>query len=310
MNQLIYYHRDKERTVMNWIGKKSIISIMLMVVIVLSAGCADQEEGQPFTIAVIPTQAEGDLQIAMSKLSGILMDKLDREVEIEVYPDYNAVVEAMNFEQVDMAFFGPLTYVIAHHESGAEAIVTQLINGSPFYHSYIITHVDQPWNSLEELLSDLHNVSFAFGDPNSTSGSLIPGMELKERGVYTDPNDHQFEEVRFTGSHDVTALAVENKQIDSGAVDSAIYDVLVAQGKVDGDQIKIIWKSAELFQYPWAVKKGTDQTTIDQLREAFLAIEDKQILDAFGASAFAKAENKDYESIRKAAEQEGRLRAE
>jgi phosphonate transport system substrate-binding protein len=295
---------------MYWIGKKSIIIIMFIVLIVLSVGCAGQEKEKPFTIAVIPTQAEGDLQIAMSKLSGILKEKLDREVEIEVYPDYNAVVEAMNFEQVNMAFFGPLTYVIAHHESGAEAIVTQLINGSPFYHSYIITHVDHPWNSLEELLGDSQNVSFAFGDPNSTSGSLIPGMELKERGVYTDPNDHQFEEVRFTGSHDVTALAVENKQIDSGAVDSAIYDVLVAQGKLDGDQIKIIWKSAELFQYPWAVKKGTDQTTIDQLREAFLAIEDKQILDAFGASAFAKAENKDYESIRKAAEQEGRLRAE
>lgn len=299
---------------MNWIGKKVSMLIMLTIIIALAAGCGSQTNESPgqaaadFKIAVIPSQNQGDMQTAMNKLAGILKEKLNRNVTIQVYPDYNGVVEAMNFGQVDMAYLGPLTYVIAHHNSGAEAIVTQLIKGKPYYHSYIITHKDHPWNSLDDLLKDSKNNSFAFGDPNSTSGSLIPGIELKKRGVYTDPNTHQFKELRFTGSHDVTALAVQNKQVDAGAIDSAIYDMLVEQKKVDGNQIKVIWKSDDLFQYPWAVKKGTDQQTIDQLREAFLGVQDAEVLHAFGASGFTKAENKDYEAIRAAAEQQGLLK--
>lgn len=299
---------------MNRIGKKVAILIMLTFIIALAAGCGSQTKESPgqtaaeFKIAVIPQQNQGDMQTAMNKLAGILEDKLNRNVTIRVYPDYNGVVEAMNFGQVDMAYFGPLTYVIAQHDSGAEAIVTQLIKGKPYYHSYIITNKDHPWNSLDDLLKDSKNTSFAFGDPNSTSGALIPGIELKKRGVYTDPNSHQFKEVRFTGSHDVTALAVQNKQVDAGAIDSAIYDMLVEQKKVDGNRIKVIWTSEDLFQYPWAVKKGTDQQTIDQLREAFLGVQDEDILHAFGASGFTKAENKDYEAIRAAAEQQGLLK--
>lgn len=319
---------------MKRIGSIVILFITLIAVIFTAAGCGAQtnntaanstqagnaqtdetaqakkdntQKNEKFTLAVIPQQSQGDMQVAMDKLAGILQEKLGREVSITVYPDYNGVVEAMNFGQVDMAYFGPLTYVIAHHESGAEAIVTQLIKGSPFYYSYIITHKDKSWNTLEDLLKDSKNVSFAFGDPNSTSGSLIPGIELKQRGAYTDPDQHQFKEVRFTGSHDITALAVQNGQIDAGAIDSAIFDMLVEQNKIDGSQFKIIWKSEKLFQYPWAVKKGTDQQTIDQLREAFLSVKDQQVLDAFGASAFTTAEDKDYEAIRAAAEEDGRL---
>lgn len=301
---------------MNWLRKKAVFFVMLTAVMALATGCgqiADKKKetsdqgADAFKIAVIPAQNQGDMQKAMNKLAGIIEEKLNRSVSMKVYPDYNGVVEAMNFGQVDMAYFGPLTYVIAHHDSGAEAIVTQLVKGEPFYYSYIITHKDHDWNSLDDLLKDPQNISFAFGDPNSTTGSLIPGIELKKRGVYTDPDHYQFKELRFTGSHDVTALAVQNKQIDAGAIDSAIFDSLVDQNKVDGKQFKVIWQSGKLFQYPWAVRKGTDQQTIDLLRETFLGITDEEILGAFGASGFTTAEDKDYEAIRVAAEKDGRL---
>jgi phosphonate transport system substrate-binding protein len=308
---------------MNYLYTKRIATLFTLVCLLfIAVGCGGgkqaAEEQQPsaeapaeqageFKIAVIPAQNQGDMQTAMNDLSAILEEKLSRDVTINVYPDYNGVVEAMNFGQMDMAFFGPLTYVIAHHQSGAEAVVTQLIKGQPFYYSYIITHKDSPYNSLDELLQDPSQISFAFGDVNSTSGSLIPGIELKNRGVYTDEVTHKFKDLRFTGSHDVTALAVENKQVDAGAIDSAIYDSLVEQGKIDGEQFKIIWKSAELFQYPWAVKKGTDEQTIQQLREAFIGITNENILNAFGASGFVEAKNEDYEAIRQAAEKEGKL---
>jgi phosphonate transport system substrate-binding protein len=266
---------------------------------------ADKPEA--LTIGVIPSLNQGNMQNAVNKLGQHLEAEVGIPVKIDVYPDYNGVVEAMNFGKVNMAFFGPLTYVIAHHQSGAEAIMTQLIKGDPFYYSYIITHKDAPYNSLDDLLNKSGEVAFAFGDPNSTSGSLIPSIELKDRGVYRSATDHDFKNVIFTGSHDATALAIENKQMDAGAIDSAIFNMLKENKKINGDAFKVIWQSDKLFQYPWAVK-DIDKDTTDKIQQAFLAVKDQEILDAFGASAFTKATNADYEAIRKAAEMEGRLK--
>ncbi|WP_261133735.1 phosphate/phosphite/phosphonate ABC transporter substrate-binding protein [Bacillus sp. Marseille-Q3570] len=291
--------------------KKSFAMVIVFLLAVLAAcGGSDEKEGsdqkgEELTIGVIPSQTEGEMQGAMDKLQEKLSNELDREVKIDTYPDYNGVVEAMNYEKIDMAFFGPLTYVIAHEKSGAEAIITQLVDGEPFYHSYIITHKDHPYESLEDLLKESKEVDFAFGDPNSTSGSLIPSIELKDRNVYTDKDKHKFKTVRFTGSHDATSLAVQNKQVTAGAVDSAIYNQLVEAGTIDGDQLKVIWESDKLFQYPWAVNKGMDDDTKKKLQEVFVGIEDEEILDAFGASGFTEASNEDYESIRKAAIKQG-----
>lgn len=294
--------------------KKTFFLILTISIILILAACGNSNEdsaassddnNKPFTIGVIPVQTEGAMENAMTKLQKILNKKLDRDVSVEVYPDYNGVVEAMNYDKIDMAYFGPLTYVVAHAKSGVQAIITQLIDGEPFYHSYIITNSDNPWNSLDELLANPEKINFAFGDPSSTSGSLIPGIELEERGVYKNENKYKFNSARFTGSHDATALAVQNKQVDAGAIDSAIFNQLVESGKVDGDKVKVIWKSDKLFQYPWAVHKNTDKETSDKLIKAFLAIEDKEILDAFGATGFTKATNEDYESIREAAIKQG-----
>lgn len=270
-----------------------------------SSGTGSEKEKETFTIGVIPVQTEGAMDTAMKKLQDVLSKELDREVAVEVYPDYNGVVEAMNYEKIDMAYLGPLTYVIAESSSNAKAIITQLIDGKPYYHAYIITHKDNPWNTLDEMLADSKEVNFAFGDPNSTSGSLIPSIELQNRDVYKSEDDNEFASVRFTGSHDATALAIQNKQVDAGAIDSAIYDQLVESGKIEGDQFKTIWKSEELFQYPWAVLESTDDATVKKLQDTFLAIEDPEILDAFGASGFTEASNEDYESIKQAAIKQG-----
>ncbi|WP_088006902.1 phosphate/phosphite/phosphonate ABC transporter substrate-binding protein [Indiicoccus explosivorum] len=266
---------------------------------------AAEVSDEPFTIGVIPAQTVGELEGAMTELQATLDEALAREVEIEVYPDYNGVVEAMNFDQIDMAYLGPLTYVIAQEQSNAKAIVTQLVGGEPFYHSYIITQADNEAETLEDLLADPSEVDFAFGDPNSTSGSLIPSIELQERGVYTDEDEHEFNSVRFTGSHDATAQAVANDQVTAGAIDSAIYNQLVEEGAISEEEVKVIWESEELFQYPWAVTEETDDETIEKIQEAFLAIENEEILNAFGADGFTKASPEDYESIRQAAIQQG-----
>jgi phosphonate transport system substrate-binding protein len=291
--------------------RKSIGALLLLLFTFALTACGGEDE-KVFKIGVIPAQTEGEMEEAMNKLKTTLAEKLDTydSVELTVYPDYNGVVEAMNYDKIDMAYFGPLTYVVANHESNAKAIVTQLIDGQPFYHSYMITHVDNKWNTMDEMIADVENVRFSFGDPSSTSGSLIPSIELKEQNVFKSENDYDFKSVQYSGSHDATAQLVLNKHVDVGAIDSAIYDALIASGSIDGSQFKVIWESAPLFQYPWAVHENTDEETVKLLQDTFVNIKDPVILKAFGATGFTTATDADYEAIRQAAIDQGVIEGE
>lgn len=75
--------------------------------------------------------------------------------------------------------------------------------------------------------------------------------------------------LRFT---DVTALTVQNGNKDVGAIDSAIYDILVKNGKIDEKKLKVIWKSQELFQYPWALEKNVSEEDMKLIQNAMLDI--------------------------------------
>ncbi|MBD2848171.1 phosphate/phosphite/phosphonate ABC transporter substrate-binding protein [Paenibacillus sp. IB182496] len=259
-------------------------------------------------IGVIPAQGSNQMEEGADKLAGILQEALGYEVRAEVYPDYNGVVEAMGADKVQMAYLGPLTYVEAHERYGVEAIVTQLIEGKPYYYSYLITQADSPYETFEDVEAHAADIRFAFGDISSTSGSLIPGIALKDAGLFESQQAHSFASVVYTGDHTATALAVQNGQQDIGAIDSAYFNNLVKQGTIDGDKLKIVWESEPLFQYPWAVTGGVGEQDRAIIRDAMLAIDDPVILSAFGgASGFTEAANADYAAIRDAAIADGRL---
>ncbi|WP_252312262.1 phosphate/phosphite/phosphonate ABC transporter substrate-binding protein [Sinobaca sp. H24] len=298
--------------------KKWLTAVSAGSVLVLGACGGGEEESQgggegeetqdTLEVAVIPAQSSGEMESGVQSLEDTLNESLDQEVSVETYPNYNAVVEALNYGELDLAYLGPLTYVIAHEESGAEAILTQEIDGEPYYYSYIITHVDQPWETLDEMLEDSGEVDFAFGSISSTSGSLIPGLELRERGAFESEQENEFASVRYTGSHDVTAQVVQSQDVDAGAIDSAIYNELVEEGAIDESQIRTIWESDQLYQYPWAVPEDMDDELKADIQEAFINIEDEEILNVFGgASAFVETDHSNYESITQAAEDFGML---
>lgn len=268
----------------------------------------DSNSDEIFEVAVIPSQSIGEMEEGLSRLENHLSEHMDMEVEVTHYPSYNAVVEALNYSHVDLAYFGPVTYLIAYEQSGAEAVVTQLIDGEPYYYSYIMTQPDAPWDTLDELLADVEEVDFAFGSQSSTSGFTIPGYELMQREVYENEGSYEFNSVRFTGSHDITANAIASGDVDAGAIDSAIFNALIEDGVIDEDDYKIIWTSEQLYQYPWAVPHDTNQERKEQIQEAFLAIEDEEILSIFGgADAFVEASHDEYDGILEAARVMGLL---
>lgn len=298
--------------------KKSILPIAGAALLLAACGANNEESSnnennnaaagnnasdeELYEVAVIPSQSIGEMEEGLTRLEEHLAESMGREVEVTHYPSYNAVVEAINFGHVDLAYFGPVTYLIAYEQSGAEAIITQNIDGEPYYYSYILTQPDAPWESLDDLVEDAGEVEFAFGSQSSTSGFAVPGYELMERGVYESESTYEFESVQFTGSHDITADAVSSGSVDAGAIDSAIFNALIEDGLINEDDYKILWESDQLYQYPWAVPADTDEETITAVQNAFMEIEDEEILSIFGgADSFVEASPEEYESILEAA---------
>jgi phosphonate transport system substrate-binding protein len=269
------------------------------------APATEQETGE-FKIAVIPSQSMGEMQTGLDNLEAHLTERLGREVVVEQYPNYNAVVEAINYNHIDLAFLGPLTYLIAHEQSGAQAIITQEVDGSPYYYSYIITQADSEWENLDDLLEDKAKVDFAFASISSTSGHLIPGLYLRQLGHYDSEDEHGFNSIQFAGSHDIVTTLVRDQTVDAGAVDSAILEALMKEDEAkDGtlrEDIKVLWQSEQLYQYPWVVPAETSEELIVQLQQAFAEIEDEEILRIFGgATRFVEADDSQYADVLEAA---------
>ncbi|WP_227940161.1 phosphate/phosphite/phosphonate ABC transporter substrate-binding protein [Alkalihalobacillus deserti] len=267
---------------------------------------AIEQDDSEFKIAVIPSQSMGEMQTGLDNLETHLTERLGRDVVVEQYPNYNAVVEAINYNHIDLAFLGPLTYVIAHEQSGAQAIITQEVDGSPYYYSYIITHSDREWEGLDDMLEDRADVDFAFASISSTSGHLIPGLHLRQHGYYNSEDDHEFNQMQFAGSHDIVTSLVQDHTVDAGAVDSAILEALMKEDDANGgtlrEDVKILWQSEQLYQYPWVVPADTNDTLITQLQQAYVEIEDEEILRIFGgATRFVKADDSQYADVLEAA---------
>lgn len=236
----------------------------------------------------------------MVKLGDLLSKGSGLDVEIQVGTNYAAVVEALRFGKIDGAYLGPFTYVVANAQTGAQAIITQNIKGKPYYYSYLIVPEESPIREIrdDQELAGLEGKRFAFGDPGSTSSSLIPRLALKNAGV--DPEKDI--QANFTGGHDKVLLAVANGQAEIGAIDSAIFENTLAKNfPKEFEKVRVVWKSVELYQYPWAVSSDLPTDTIQKLQQAFLNIKDREVLNAFGADGFVVADDSRYDDIRTAA---------
>lgn len=275
----------------------SVLLGSLLVMASLLSGCGQQQVGaatgpESLTIRVIPTQSKDKLGKAMDKLAEHLSKELQIPTKIEVLTNYQAVVAAMTNGKGDIAYFGPFTYAVAHEQSGAEAFVTQLVDGKPYYHSLMIVPKDSPLRSLDDVVGG--RVKFAFGDAASTSSHIVPRVHLKRAGY--DPEKEG--KAVFTGGHDKVLAAVANGTVAAGAIDSAIFATLEQKMPAEYGQVRVIWSSPELFQYPWAVSKDLPKELIPRLQAAFKNVTDQEILDAFGASGFTEASDSEYDDVR------------
>lgn len=281
--------------------KQGITSVCLMGIIAL-VGCsgsetatgdvAVKESPSKLVVALLPDENAATVIQDNDGLVKHLETSLDKEIELVVTTDYSSMIEAASNGRLDLAYFGPLSYVLAKTKSDLEPFAARLKGGSTTYTSIIIGSVDA---GVDEF-ADIEGKTVAFGDPASTSSRLFPELTLANEGLKSGEN---YEAV-FLGAHDAVALAVQSGNAQAGGLSRPIFESLVEKGSIDPEKVAIIAESEPIPQYPWTMRSDLDPALKDEIRTAFLELDDEAVLGPFKADGFAAMSDKDYDGIRKA----------
>lgn len=288
------------------IGMRSFGALIsLLAVLVLAAGCGgggssasaqqDGEVPEKLVMGVIPSEDNSEMLRAFGPVGEHLGQELGTEVELFTATDYTGIIEAMRSGEVDVAWFGPLSYVLAADVADAEAIAVQLKEegGTPTYHSLMITRPDSGITDVTEL----GGKRFSFVEPASTSGYLFPSKALNDAGI--DPENGL--DTTFAGGHDASALAVKNGTVDAGAVADNTLEKMIEEGVIEEGEVEVIHESEEIPESPIAVRADLPQDLKDQIKEIFLDMTEESVGAPIGSDKIAgylEATDEDYNVIR------------
>ena len=283
------------------IQRLSTIVLVAAVAVVL-ASCGGGSGGgggggsasgdEPLQVGLIPNENPEEVEAQYQPLEDYLKKELGREVELSVPTTYNAVVEAMVSGELDLAYFGGLTYVQARQRADVHPLFTEVNprTGTTKYRSVIIVPADSDIEKVE----DLEGRDFAFGSVSSTSGSLYPSIMLNQAGI-----DYRTDlgEVVYTGGHDTTAQAVANGRVAAGGLEDRILYGLQEDGIIGKDKVRVIEESDPIEGYPWVVRDALSEEDEQALTDAFLGIEDPKLLDLLRAEDYQKVQASDYDYV-------------
>lgn len=256
-------------------------------------------------VTAIPDEAPTELARKAAPLMKYLEKQLGRPVEFTPVTDYAGAVEALVNKQVDLAWFGGFTFVQANVRSGGKVIpIAQREEDTRFRSVFITT--DPAIRSL----ADLKGKDVSFGSQSSTSGHLMPRSFLLQAGI--DP-DRDFRRVAFSGAHDATIAAVASGKVQAGALNIAVWEKFVADGKVDTGKVRVFYTTPPYFDYNWTVHADMPAATRDKLKAALLSLsagtpEGKEILDLQRATRFVPTQADNYKGIEAAARSAGLLK--
>ncbi len=286
--------------------KKKILLILLCFIIFLIS-CETKEnitgettkEIKILKMGLIPADDAQEMLRSYKPIGQYLANELGIEVKIQVTSDYTAAIEAMRSKHIDMAWFGPFSYVIAADVADAEAIVNGVkeSTGSATYKSVIVTRADSGIKNLD----DLKGKTFAFVDPASTSGNLIPRKMLIENGI--DP-DNDFSTSYYAGTHNAVQYAVANGKVDAGADSDSSYYRMVESGEIDPKVNIIIYESEPIPGSPIVVRGDLPVELKQKIQEALINMDQQTIhkVDGWGGIArYQKVSDSDYDVIRETA---------
>ena len=275
------------RRVMGWV-----------LALVLGAGVLGAEAADPkvLRLGLIPADDATEMLRNYEPVKAYLTKTLGIPVELKVTMDYNGAIEAMRAKHIEMAWFGPFSYVLAAEVAGAEALVNGVRRdtGKSTYKTIFVTHKDSGIKNIK----DLNGRSVAFVDPASTSGYLIPMSILKKQG-YAPEKD--FKTTVYAGTHNAVQLAVKNRKVDIGADSDTSFSRMVKAGEIDPKVNLVIHESDPIPGSPLVIRGDLDPAFKKRVQKALLDMDEQTIFQVRGWGDIARYQavtDKDYDAIR------------
>ena len=222
-----------------------------------------------------------------SPLADYLSEKTGRNIQVKVSKTYKSHIESVGEGRIGLAYLGPASYVKVAHIYGEQILLVCLeINRKPYFHGMIVVRKNSQIKTLQELVSK----KFAFNDPNSTMGYLVPRYMLFETGVPIET----LKEYDFLGSHDDVALGVLGGYYDAGGVKEGVYYKYKDRG------LQMLAQSPPIAEHLFVANKNIEPSTTNNIRRLLINLKDEKILASIKSTVtgLAKVKDADYEMLR------------
>jgi phosphonate transport system substrate-binding protein len=269
-----------------------------------TAGAAeDCEDPNELTFSIIPTEDTAHELELYQPIINHLSEKTGKKIDFYAPTSYTSVVEAQAAGWVDVAVHGPNSYVLATEMNDEIRVFAtyarqkgHMQEEGPGYKAALISKADSGIESIE----DAEGTLLGLVDPASTSGNLLPevafseviGMELRE----------YFDDVVYTGGHDLSTIAVKEGRVDVAFVATHRFDNVVERGDITLDDVNVLWMSRVVPQDPFTYRMSLCEDLRKNIRSAFLSaheVEDaKPFFEAVNSSRFVEMSDEDYDIIR------------
>jgi phosphonate transport system substrate-binding protein len=222
---------------------------------------------------VVSSENEADRIVRYKTFVAYMEGRLGVPLKMHQATDYAGTIEALKAGKLEFARFGPAAYAQAWLITGGkvEPIVVETdSDGLVGYHAVVVVKAESPYKSI----ADLRGKSFAYADPNSTSGFIAPAFFLREDGI--NPETF-FGRTGFSGSHENSIMAILNGTYDAGATwwtNDERNNVARMEGKgmIPTGQTRMIWKSPKLPSSPWAIHTDMPASLKADVRATLLAL--------------------------------------
>jgi len=262
------------------------------------------ENPDQITFAMIPTEESvAELQLykpvtdRMAKVTG-------KKIEFFMPTSYASVVESFLSKFIDVAVLGPYSYVIANNkDSTIEVFATyakrpgHLQEEGPGYKAALVTKKGSKFTSIESLKGSI----LGLVDPGSTSGNLFPRVVFS-KNVGGDL-DKYFKKVVYTGSHELSTVAVAKGKVDAAFVATHRFDNVVNKGDVKLEDFNVLWSSPAIPQDPFVYRTDLCEDIRTKIKETFIGLSrdvpgEKNYLDNVKSNKFVSMTSADYDVIR------------
>lgn len=218
---------------------------------------------------IISTESSNNLKQEWLPFIAAMEQQTGFKVKPFFASDYAGIIEGMRFSKVQVAWLGNKSAMEAVDRSNGE-IFTQSTDpqGGTGYWSHLLVHKDSPLNTVHDVLKNAGDLAFGTGDPNSTSGFLVPGYYVFALNGVQDPKKI-FKRV-VSANHETNALAVANKQVDVATNNNENLDRIKERQPEKYAQIKVIWTSPEIPSDPIVWRKDLPQDAKNKVKTFFL----------------------------------------